>query len=77
MGLGNLSGGELVILLVIGLLVFGARGLPEAGKAVGKGLREFKRAWNEARDMVNAESEPPPTPAPPTAAAPPPRRLLE
>ncbi len=75
MGLGNLSVGELVILLVIGLLVFGAHGLPEAGKAVGKGLREFKRVWNEARDVVNSESEPPP--APPAAAPPPPRRLLE
>ncbi|OLC06861.1 MAG: hypothetical protein AUH42_04645 [Gemmatimonadetes bacterium 13_1_40CM_70_11] len=70
MGLGNLSGGELVILLVICLLVFGARGLPEAGKAVGKGLREFRRAWNEARDAVDAEPEPP---GPVT----PPRRLLE
>jgi TatA/E family protein of Tat protein translocase len=52
MGLGNLSGGELVILLVICLLVFGANRLPEAGRAVGKGLREFTRAWNEARDAV-------------------------
>jgi len=75
MGLGNLSVGELVILLVIGLLVFGAHGLPEAGKAVGKGLREFKRAWNEARDGVHTGPEPPP--APPADAAPPPRRLLE
>ncbi len=76
MGLGNLSIGELVILLVIGLLVFGAHGLPEAGKAVGKGLREFKRAWNEARDVVNTGPEPPPS-SPPPAAATPPRRLLE
>ncbi len=70
MGLGNLSGGELVILLVICLLVFGARGLPEAGKAVGKGLREFQRAWHEARDAAHAEPEPP-------APATPPRLLLE
>ena len=37
--MGNLSGGELLILLVIVLLVFGANRLPEAGKAVGKGIR--------------------------------------
>jgi len=44
MGLGNLSGSEILILMLIVLLVFGANRLPEAGKAVGKGLREFKRA---------------------------------
>ena len=67
--LGNLSGGELLILLVIGLLVFGAHGLPEAGKAVGKGLREFRRALNAARDAVergpeSSRSAPPSAPAP-------------
>ena len=33
---------ELVIVLVLALLVLGPKRLPEAGKAVGKGLREFK-----------------------------------
>ena len=33
---------ELVIVLVIALLILGPKRLPEAGKAVGKGLREFK-----------------------------------
>ena len=42
--MGNLSPGELAILLLIALLVFGGKGLPEAGKAVGRGLREFRRA---------------------------------
>src|SRR5947209_11328921 len=69
MGLGNLSGGELVILLVICLLVFGAHRLPEAGKAVGKGLREFQRALNETRDAVNDEPGPTPSPPPPPAPA--------
>lgn len=57
--MGNLSGGELLILLVIVLLVFGANRLPEAGKAVGKGIREFRRALGEARDAVE---HPPPSP---------------
>ncbi len=69
MGLGNLSGGELLLLLVIALLAFGAHRLPDATKAVGKGLREFKRALNETRDAV----ERPPDETPPD----PPRRLLE
>ncbi|HLZ45744.1 MAG TPA: twin-arginine translocase TatA/TatE family subunit [Gemmatimonadales bacterium] len=52
MGLGSLSGGEILILMVIILLVFGANRLPEAGKAVGKGLREFKRALSEAESSI-------------------------
>jgi sec-independent protein translocase protein TatA len=51
--LGNLSGGEIVILMLIVLLVFGASRLPEAGKAVGKGLREFKRALSEAESSIH------------------------
>ena len=70
MGLGNLSGGELVILLVICLLVFGAHRLPEAGKATPLGPRHEGRA----RDAVH--DEPSPTPSTPGPAIPP-RRLLE
>jgi sec-independent protein translocase protein TatA len=50
--LGNLSGSEILILMLIVLLVFGANRLPEAGKAVGKGLREFKRALSEAENSI-------------------------
>jgi sec-independent protein translocase protein TatA len=72
-GLGNLSGGELLILAVIFLLVFGGRRLPEVGKAIGNGMREFHRAVNEARDAVAGDAPP----SPPQASAPPPRRLLD
>jgi sec-independent protein translocase protein TatA len=37
---------HLVILLVIVLLVFGPRRLPEIGSGLGKGIREFRRAMN-------------------------------
>jgi sec-independent protein translocase protein TatA len=50
--LGNLSGSEILILMLIVLLVFGANRLPEAGKAVGKGLREFKRALSDAENSI-------------------------
>ena len=53
MGLGNLSGGEILILMLIVLLVFGANRLPDAGKAFGKGLREFKRALSDAENSIN------------------------
>jgi len=51
--LGNLSGSEILILMLIVLLVFGAGRLPEAGKAVGKGLREFKRALSDAENSIH------------------------
>ena len=38
---------ELLIILVIGLVVFGAKKLPEIGGALGKGIRNFKKATNE------------------------------
>jgi sec-independent protein translocase protein TatA len=50
--LGNLSGSEILILMLIVLLVFGANRLPEAGRAVGKGLREFKRALSDAEHSI-------------------------
>jgi len=61
MGLGNLSGSEILILMLIVLLVFGANRLPEAGRAVGKGLREFKRALSDAENSIRRpEEESPP-----------------
>lgn len=71
MGLGNLSGSEILILLLIVLLVFGANRLPEAGRAVGKGLREFKRALSDAEHSIHqAQDESPPRDATP-------KRLVE
>lgn len=52
-----MSGGELVLLLLIALLALGARRLPEAGGLVGKGLREFHRALNEARGAMTGDQD--------------------
>ena len=71
-GLGNLSGSEILILLLIVLLVFGANRLPDTGRAIGKGLREFKRALSDAEDSIRRpEEETPP------ARSPTPKRLVE
>ena len=74
--LGNLSGGEILILLVIVLLVFGANRLPQAGRAVGQGMREFRRALNEARDAVEGGRGPEPS-GPPSPASRAPKRLID
>ena len=44
----NVGPMELVVVLVIALVVLGPKRLPEAGKAVGRGLREFKGAMSGA-----------------------------
>ena len=41
---------ELVLILIIGLVVFGPGRLPDIGKALGKSIREFKSANNEPQD---------------------------
>lgn len=47
----NLGPMELVIVLVIALLVLGPKRLPDAGRSVGKGLREFKDAIGGKDDV--------------------------
>jgi sec-independent protein translocase protein TatA len=56
---------ELLILLVVLLLVFGASRLPEMGRSLGRGMREFKDAVTGVED-----SEPEPRPTPPPAELP-------
>ncbi len=48
----NLGFMEIMILLVVVLLVFGAKRLPEIGASMGKGIREFKRSITETQDAV-------------------------
>ena len=76
---GTLGGPELVLILVLALIVFGPRKLPEIGKSMGKMLAEFRKASNDFKRTIEDEIEaekraPEPTPAaivPPTIAPPP------
>ncbi|HEY7347681.1 MAG TPA: twin-arginine translocase TatA/TatE family subunit [Ktedonobacterales bacterium] len=45
---------DLLIVLLIALVIFGPRKLPEIGGAVGKSIREFKKATNEIVDQVKS-----------------------
>ena len=49
-----MSGGELFLLLLIALVALGAHRLPEAGRTLGKGLRDVQRALNEARRSMDS-----------------------
>jgi sec-independent protein translocase protein TatA len=44
---------ELLIIMFIVLLLFGAKKLPELARGLGKGIREFKRASNEIQEELN------------------------
>ena len=46
---------ELVIILVIILIIFGAGKLPEIGGAIGKGIRNFKKSFKENDEVDTAE----------------------
>ena len=62
---------ELILILVVGLIVFGPGKLPEMGRTLGKGIREFRKASNALTQAINTP-DPPPVPraeqsAPPDA----------
>jgi sec-independent protein translocase protein TatA len=50
--LGNLGLPEILLIGFIVLMVFGAKRLPEIGASFGKGIREFKRSFNDVNDSV-------------------------
>jgi TatA/E family protein of Tat protein translocase len=70
----NIGPLELVIILVIALLILGPGKLPDVGAALGKSIREFRKASSDVQEAVNVNvdtSPLPPTPvAPPAAPAP-------
>jgi sec-independent protein translocase protein TatA len=60
--LNNIGMPEILLVLLIVLLVFGAKRLPEMGAAMGKGIREFKRSLKDVQESVDAgNANPPPT----------------
>jgi sec-independent protein translocase protein TatA len=48
---------ELILLLVIVLIIFGPGKLPDIGSAVGKGIREFRKASNELEESVRGDAK--------------------
>jgi len=52
---GSLGFTEIAFILLLALLIFGPKRLPEIGKTIGKGLGEFRRASNELRRTLESE----------------------
>ena len=55
-GLFNLGGGEIILILALVLILFGARKLPELAKGLGQGIKEFKKAARETVDQIEDKS---------------------
>ena len=49
----NIGPPELLLILVIALVVVGPQRLPDLGRTIGRGLREFRKVQDEVRDMVD------------------------
>ena len=55
--MGNIGFPELLVVLAVILLLFGAKRLPEIGKALGDGIREFKKAMQGGKDEEKDEDK--------------------
>jgi len=72
MSFGNIGMPEILVILVVVLLLFGAKRLPEIGASMGKGIREFKKSINDMNRSVTEidREERPDLPRERAAAAP-------
>lgn len=78
MGIGGLGMGEMILIFLVVLLLFGAKRLPEIGSAMGKGIREFKSSVREIEHELKANDDPRHRAAPPpTEVDREPRRLSD
>lgn len=48
---------EILLILLVVLLLFGAKRLPEVGSSIGKGIREFKRSISDTQDAIMGSDE--------------------
>ena len=63
-GLFNLGGGEIILILALVLILFGAKKLPELAKGLGTGIKEFKKATRDVTEEMHSAMEEQPPPAP-------------
>jgi sec-independent protein translocase protein TatA len=57
---GWLGGGELMVVLIVALVLFGSRKIPEFAKGLGQAVKEFKKASNDVTTEINRDPPPPP-----------------
>ena len=67
---------ELLVILVIALLIFGPKKLPELARSMGRAFAEFRRASTELRQHLDFSEPPPPPPRPAPEPNPEPGKVL-
>ncbi|PIY07722.1 MAG: twin-arginine translocase TatA/TatE family subunit [Flexibacter sp. CG_4_10_14_3_um_filter_32_15] len=55
--IGGLGAWEIALIMLIVLVFFGAKRIPELARGVGRGIREFKDATSEVRNSIESESK--------------------
>lgn len=62
--LGSIGPTELILILLIVIIIFGAKKLPDLGKSIGEGIKNFKKSINEGKtDDKDTAPKPPQPPA--------------
>lgn len=69
---GMLGGWEIVLILAVVLILFGAKKLPELAKGLGSGIKEFKKATREVSDEIHTAMDDNTPPPPQKRLTPPP-----
>ena len=72
--IGNIGAPELIIIAVIALVIFGPGKLPDVAQALGRSVREFRKAASDVTEATRLDAPPPspataPPPAPPVTPA--------
>ena len=49
---GNLGAGEIILILLVILILFGAKKIPELARGIGKGMSEFKKGLKDVQDEI-------------------------
>jgi sec-independent protein translocase protein TatA len=60
--MGPIGWQELIILLIIVLIVFGPGKLPDIGNAIGRGVKEFRKASNDLEESIRGDTKKPSEP---------------
>lgn len=72
---GSTGGGEVLLILVVALLLFGAKNLPQIARSLGRTVEDFRRAARDVKDeIMKADLDEPPPPRLPGALPPPPEK---
>ncbi|MCX6909633.1 MAG: twin-arginine translocase TatA/TatE family subunit [Verrucomicrobia bacterium] len=71
LGVWDLGMGQIILILLVVLLMFGAKKLPDLAKGLGQGIKEFKKATRDIQDEVSKAANAPDEVSRPTPPEPP------